>query len=162
GKTMAAVSLMRLVPTYAAKIIYGNVDSNEVDLMKLQEEEMRMVRGSKISMIFQDPLTSLNPLMRTCSQIGETLRIHHLMDKKSAAAEAIRILNLVGIPEAKARASQYPFELSGGMRQRVLIAIAIEAQPELIIADEPTTNLDATIQAQILSMLQRIREEQGT
>jgi len=162
GKTMTALSLMRLVPTPPAKIIDGNVDLNGVDLMKLQEEEMRMVRGSKISMIFQDPLTSLNPLMRTGSQISETLRIHHLMDKKSAAAEAIRILNLVGIPEAKARASQYPFELSGGMRQRVMIAIAIAAQPKLIIADEPTTNLDATIQAQILSMLRRIREEQGT
>ena len=162
GKTMAALSIMRLLPTPPAEIVSGKIDLDGEDLVSLPEDRMRDIRGSKISMIFQDPLTSLNPLMRVGTQIAEVSRIHNKATKEESEERAIELLKLVGIPEAETRASEYPFELSGGMRQRVMIAIALAANPELIIADEPTTNLDATIQAQILSLLKKIRDKQNT
>ncbi len=163
GKTMTALSLMRLIPTPPAKIVSGKMLLDGEDLVTLPEEKMREIRGSKISMIFQDPLTSLNPLMKIGTQISEVMRVHDKgTTKDEANADAVELLKLVGIPEAETRASQYPFELSGGMRQRVMIAIALAAKPELIIADEPTTNLDATIQAQVLSLLKSAREKQRT
>jgi peptide/nickel transport system ATP-binding protein len=163
GKTMTALSLMRLIPTPPAKIVSGKIELDGEDLVSLPENKMREIRGSKISMVFQDPLTSLNPLMKVGSQIGEVLRVHNKQTTKDEANQrAVELLKMVEIPEAETRASQYPFELSGGMRQRVMIAIALAANPELIIADEPTTNLDATIQAQVLSLLKSAREKQGT
>ena len=162
GKTMIALSLIRLLPTPPAKIVSGHVELNGVDLVNLTEDEMRKFRGSEISIIFQDPLTSLNPLMKVGEQIAEVLRVNKNASKPEAKQKAIDILKLVGIPEAETRASEYPFELSGGMRQRVMIAIALAASPKLIIADEPTTNLDATIQVQILSLLKDIQTKQGS
>jgi peptide/nickel transport system ATP-binding protein len=163
GKTMTALSLMRLIPTPPARIVSGKMLLDGEDLVSLSEDKMREIRGSKLSMIFQDPLTSLNPLMKVGAQIGEVMRVHDKRTtKEEAYSRAVELLKLVGIPEAETRASQYPFELSGGMRQRVMIAIALAAKPELIIADEPTTNLDATIQAQVLSLLKSAREKQGT
>ena len=163
GKTMTALSLMRLIPTPPAKIVSGKMFLDGEDLVSLTEDKMREIRGSKLSMVFQDPLTSLNPLMKVGAQIGEVMRVHDKKTtKEEAHSRAVELLKLVGIPEAETRASQYPFELSGGMRQRVMIAIALAAKPELIIADEPTTNLDATIQAQVLSLLKSAREKQGT
>lgn len=163
GKTMTALSLMRLIPSPPAKIVSGKIELNGEDLASLSEDKMRDIRGSKISMVFQDPLTSLNPLMKVGTQISEVLQVHKKATKKDERnARAVQLLKLVGIPEAEVRVSQYPFELSGGMRQRVMIAIALAANPELIIADEPTTNLDATIQAQVLSLLKSAQEKQGT
>jgi oligopeptide/dipeptide ABC transporter ATP-binding protein len=162
GKTMVALSIMKLLPVPPAKIVSGSVTLDGTDLLSLNENEMQKIRGNKISMIFQDPLTSLNPLMKVGDQVGEVARIHGKMGKEEAQKYAVELLEMVGIPEPKTRASQYPFELSGGMRQRVMIAIALAGKPELIIADEPTTNLDATIQAQILSLLKKIQTEQRT
>lgn len=162
GKTMTALSIMRLIPSPPAKIVSGTVELDGVDLVNLPEDEMKEIRGNKISMIFQDPLTSLNPLMKVGTQIAEVSQVHNKATKEESEKRAIELLKLVGIPEAETRASEYPFELSGGMRQRVMIAIALAANPELIIADEPTTNLDATIQAQILSLLKKIQVNQGT
>ncbi|MCL4517633.1 MAG: ABC transporter ATP-binding protein, partial [Thaumarchaeota archaeon] len=153
---------MRLLPSPPAEIVSGSINLDGEDLVSLPDERMREIRGSKISMIFQDPLTSLNPLMKVGTQIAEVSRIHNKASKEESERRAIELLKLVGIPEAETRASEYPFELSGGMRQRVMIAIALAANPELIIADEPTTNLDATIQAQILSLLKKIRDKQNT
>jgi oligopeptide/dipeptide ABC transporter ATP-binding protein len=162
GKTMTALSIAGLLPSPPAEIKSGSIEMNGRDLLLLPESEMREVRGQEISMVFQDPLTSLNPLMKVGDQISETIWVHRRTDRKSARETALEILRQVGMPEPEARASEYPFELSGGMRQRVMIAIAIAASPKLIIADEPTTNLDATIQAQILSLLKSIRDTKGT
>jgi oligopeptide/dipeptide ABC transporter ATP-binding protein len=162
GKTMTALSIARLLPSPPAEVRSGTIVMNGRDLLLLPESEMRRVRGQEISMVFQDPLTSLNPLMKVGDQISETMRVHGSIDKKTAHETALEILRQVGMPEPEARFSEYPFELSGGMRQRVMIAIAIAASPRLIIADEPTTNLDATIQAQILSLLESIRDTKGT
>ena len=162
GKTMTALSIMRLLPSPPAEIVSGSINLDGEDLVGLPDDRMREIRGSKISMIFQDPLTSLNPLMKVGTQIAEVSQIHNKASKEESERRAIELLKLVGIPEAETRASEYPFELSGGMRQRVMIAIALAANPELIIADEPTTNLDATIQAQILSLLKKIRDKQNT
>jgi oligopeptide/dipeptide ABC transporter ATP-binding protein len=162
GKTMTALSIAGLLPSPPAEIKSGQVEMNGRDLLRLTESEMREVRGQEISMVFQDPLTSLNPLMKVGDQISETIRVHRKTDRTAARGTALEILRQVGMPEPEARSSEYPFELSGGMRQRVMIAIAIAASPRLIIADEPTTNLDATIQAQILSLLKSIRDTKGT
>ena len=161
GKTMTALTIMRLLPTPPAKIVGGKILMEGKDLANISEDQMREIRGSKISMIFQDPLTSLNPLMKIGPQISEVIRVHGNASKEEQAARAIELLDLVGIPEPKTRASEYPFELSGGMRQRVMIAIALAANPELMIADEPTTNLDTTIQAQILSILKNIQAQRN-
>jgi oligopeptide/dipeptide ABC transporter ATP-binding protein len=162
GKTMTALSIARLLPSPPAKIVGGSIEMGDLDFARISDSEMRLSRGSKVSMIFQDPLSSLNPLMKIGTQIAEAIYSHKNMPKKEALARAVEILKLVGIPDAESRASEFPFELSGGMRQRVMIAIALAADPLLIIADEPTTNLDATIQAQILSLLKKIRDVEGT
>ena len=162
GKTMTALSIARLLPSPPAKIAGGSVLMGGRDLLLLPESEMRKVRGEEISMVFQDPLTSLNPLMNVGDQISESIIAHGRANRQSARRTAVEILRQVGIPEPEARASEYPFELSGGMRQRVMIAIAIAADPKLMIADEPTTNLDSTIQAQILSLLKSVRDARGT
>ena len=153
GKTMTGLSIMQLLPSPPAKIVDGRIMFNGKDLTKIPDDEIRKIRGSKISMVFQDPLTSLNPLIRVGRQVSEVIQIHSSLPKELALSKAIEILEQVGIPEARTVASQYPFELSGGMRQRVMIAVAVASRPELLIADEPTTNLDTTIQAQVLSLL---------
>jgi len=162
GKTMTALSIMRLLPYPPAEIVSGSIELDGMELVNLPEDKMREIRGNKISMIFQDPLTSLNPLMKIGAQIAEVSQVHNKASGAEAKIRAVELLKSVGIPEAETRASEYPFELSGGMRQRVMIAIALAGDPELIIADEPTTNLDATIQAQILSLLKNIQKERST
>ncbi|TVR92553.1 MAG: ABC transporter ATP-binding protein [Spirochaetaceae bacterium] len=160
GKTTSALAVMRLVPSPPGKVISGRVIFDGKDLSTLKAEEMRLIRGNRISMIFQDPMTSLNPVMTVGRQIEEAVELHQKMDSKAAKARAGEMLKLVGIPAA--RAADYPHEFSGGMRQRVGIAMALSCNPELLIADEPTTALDVTIQAQVLDLMKRLRTEFGT
>src|ERR1700690_4092730 len=160
GKSVTAMSLMRLIPEPPGKIA-GSVRFQGRDLLQLSEREMRAIRGNDISMIFQEPMTSLNPVLTVGRQIGETLRIHQGLDKQAAEARAIEMLTLVGIPEPQRRVHEYPHQLSGGMRQRVMIAISLACNPKLLIADEPTTALDVTIQAQILDLLAEMKSTFG-
>ena len=153
GKTMTALSLMRLVPNPPGRIVGGSIKLAGRDLVAISEAEMRDVRGNDISMIFQEPMTSLNPVMTIGAQIAETLRLHQDMTKQAALAKAVDMLHLVKIPEPKQRAKEYPHQLSGGMRQRAMIAMALACNPKVLIADEPTTALDVTIQAQILDLI---------
>lgn len=162
GKTMVALSIMRLLPEPHAKIIDGNIYFNGLDILKLSEDEMRSIRGNKISIVFQDPLTALNPIMTVGEQIVEAILSHQQLDKKEAWRRAIQLLRIVGIADGNVIVNQYPFRLSGGMRQRVMIAIALACNPVLLIADEPTTNLDVSIQAQILELIYNIRNTSGT
>ncbi len=162
GKTVSTLSILRLIPEPPGKIVSGQVLFEGNDLLKLSTEEMRKIRGAKISMIFQEPLTSLNPVLTVGRQIAEALELHQQMDRREAAEEAIRLLKLVGIPQADRRAKDYPHQFSGGMRQRVMIAVAISCRAKLIIADEPTTVVDVTIQAQLLELLRSITRELGT
>jgi len=161
GKSMTALSLMRLIPEPPGKIISGSVELDGRDLMKLSEDEMRQVRGNDISMIFQEPMTSLNPVMTIGTQISEALILHQGMTKAEALARSIEMLNLVKIPEPEQRAKEYPHQLSGGMRQRAMIAMALACNPKVLIADEPTTALDVTIQAQILDLIVGLQKEVG-
>ena len=158
GKTVAALSVLRLVPDPPGKIVDGSIVLKGRDLLTLNDEEMRQVRGNDIAMIFQDPMTSLNPVFKVGSQIAETITLHQGKSKREAWKMAIDLLARVGIPDAPRRVNEYPFEFSGGMRQRAMIAMAISCNPEILIADEPTTALDVTIQAQIMDV---IREMQG-
>jgi peptide/nickel transport system ATP-binding protein len=158
GKSITAASIMRLVPP-PGRIVAGSVLFKGVDLLKLSEDEMRGIRGNSIAMVFQDPMTSLNPVFTIGSQVAEGLRIHRGLSREQAEREAVDILSLVGIPAPRERIRDYPHQLSGGMRQRVMIAMALCCRPELVIADEPTTALDVTIQAQILELLDRLKEE---
>lgn len=162
GKTMTAFSVMRLVPS-PGKIIGGEVwldyDDSRRDLTKLPEEEMRRVRGGKISMVFQDPMTYLNPVMKICDQIAEVIVLHQGLLRAEARKKAIELLEKVRIPIPSTVAQYYPHELSGGMRQRALIAMAISCNPELLIADEPTTALDVTVQAQVLELIRQLKRE---
>src|SRR5271168_4750060 len=160
GKSVTAMSLMRLIPEPPGKIA-GSVRFQGRDLLQLSEREMRAIRGNDISMIFQEPMTSLNPVLTVGRQIGETLRIHQGLDKQAAEARAVEMLTLVGIPEPQRRVREYPHQLSGGMRQRVMIAMALACSPQLLIADEPTTALDVTIQAQILDLLAEMKSRFG-
>lgn len=160
GKSVTSMSLMRLIPAPPGKIA-GSIRFDGRDLLSLSEREMRGIRGNDISMIFQEPMTSLNPVLTIGYQIGETLRLHQGLSAAQAQAKAIEMLTLVGIPEPARRVKSYPHQLSGGMRQRVMIAIALACNPRLLIADEPTTALDVTIQAQILDLMRDLKTRVG-
>jgi oligopeptide transport system ATP-binding protein len=161
GKSVGVMSLIRLIPSPPGKIVGGQVIFDGQDLLKISDDEIRSIRGNKIAMIFQDPMTSLNPVLTIGRQIGEALELHLGMDKKQARERTIELLELVGIPSAKDRLNNYPHQFSGGMRQRVMIAMGLSCNPQLLIADEPTTALDVTIQAQIIDLVKRLRDEIG-
>ena len=162
GKSVTNLSIMRLIPSPPGRIVNGEVLFDGRNLLTLPDREMRAVRGKRIAMIFQDPMTSLNPFMRISQQLVEVTQLHLGHSRDEARAHAVKMLELVGIPDARRRADGYPHEFSGGMRQRVMIAMALSCQPELLIADEPTTALDVTIQAQILDLIQKLKQETGT
>ena len=162
GKSVTSLSIMRLVPDPPGRIVGGSVMLEGTDLLALDEEHMRDIRGNRMSMIFQEPMTSLNPVMRIGDQITEAVRLHQNMTAKQAWARAVEMLRLVRIPEPERRAREYPHQLSGGMRQRAMIAMALACRPALLIADEPTTALDVTIQAQILALIVELQKELGT
>jgi len=161
GKSVTALSVMRLLPRPAGRIVGGQILFKGKDLAALPESQMRRIRGNEISMIFQEPLTSLNPVYTVGFQIVEAVRRHRRMDRRAAREEAVRVLSLVGMPEPAARMEDYPHQLSGGMQQRVMIAMALSCRPAVMIADEPTTALDVTIQAQILDLMNRLKAEIG-
>ncbi|HEV3246758.1 MAG TPA: ABC transporter ATP-binding protein [Beijerinckiaceae bacterium] len=161
GKSVTASSILRLVPEPPGKIA-GSIKFQGRELLTLPERAMRAIRGNDIGMIFQEPMTSLNPVLTVARQLGETLRLHEGLDRKTAEARAVEMLDLVGIPEPRRRVRNYPHQLSGGMRQRVMIAIALACNPKLLIADEPTTALDVTIQAQILELMADLKRRTGT
>ena len=162
GKTVSALSVLRLVAEPAGKIVSGEIIFNGIDLLKLSNEEMRKMRGAKISIIFQEPLTSLNPVLTIGRQISEGLEFHKNMSVREGMQEATRLLQMVGIPHPERRVHDFPHQFSGGMLQRAMIAIAIACQPQLIIADEPTTVVDVTIQAQLLELIRNITKELNT
>jgi len=162
GKTVSALSLLRLIPYPPGLIVGGEVYFDGEDILKYSDAEMQKLRGKRISMIFQEPSAALNPVMTVGAQIGEAIMLHEKLDKKAARQKTLELLELVGIPSPEKRIDQYPFELSGGMQQRVMIAMAMSCEPDILIADEPTTALDVTVQAQVLEQLNRIREKTGT
>jgi oligopeptide/dipeptide ABC transporter ATP-binding protein len=167
GKSVTSLSVMRLIPAPPGRIAGGEIlfrgrDGQARDLVRLPEPAMRQVRGNEIGMIFQEPMTSLNPVYTVGEQIGEALRQHQGLDRAAARAESLRMLEMVRIPAAARRIDEYPHQMSGGMRQRVMIAIALACKPMLLIADEPTTALDVTIQAQILVLMRQLQDETGT
>jgi len=157
GKSVTAHSIMRLIPQPPGKIA-GTIRFQDIDLLQLDERAMRKIRGNQISMVFQEPMTSLNPVLSVGQQIGEALRLHQNLGRRAAGRRAIEMLGLVGIAEPERRAREYPHQLSGGMRQRVMIAIALACNPKILIADEPTTALDVTIQAQILDLMADLKK----
>jgi oligopeptide transport system ATP-binding protein len=161
GKSVTMLSLLQLIPTPPGEIANGKAFFHESDLLQLKPDEIRDVRGSQIGMVFQDPMTSLNPVLTIGKQVSEPLMLHLKMNKKEAEDRVVELLQLVGIPEADKRLNQYPHQFSGGMRQRVMIAMALACNPQILIADEPTTALDVTIQAQIIDLVKRLREELG-
>ncbi len=161
GKSVTGLSLLRLIPIPPGKIVSGELLFDGRDLMELEEKEMERVRGNDISMIFQEPMTSLNPVFTIGNQIMEAIQLHQNLDKKEARKKAIEMLGRVRIPSPEVRIDSYPHQLSGGMRQRAMIAMALSCQPKLLIADEPTTALDVTIQAQVLRLLKEIQGEMG-
>ncbi len=161
GKSVTAMSILRLLPSPPARIVSGSIRFEGRDLLAASEEEMRRIRGNEISMIFQEPMTSLNPVLTVGKQIAETLELHQGLSGDTAQARAVEMLELVKIPEAARRAGEYPHQLSGGMRQRVMIAMALACNPKLLIADEPTTALDVTIQAQILDLMLELKRKIG-
>jgi len=161
GKSVSVLSIMRLIPDPPGKIVGGEVMFEGRDLLKMTPDEVRDIRGNKIAMIFQDPMTSLNPVLTIGRQVSEALELHLGMDKKEARRRTVELLEMVGIPEAVDRVDDYPHQFSGGMRQRVMIAMGLSCNPQILIADEPTTALDVTIQAQIVDLVKRLREEIG-
>ncbi|WP_321992814.1 ABC transporter ATP-binding protein [Marispirochaeta aestuarii] len=162
GKSVTNLSIMRLIPSPPGKIVAGEVLFDGRDILKLKKENLRDIRGNRISMIFQDPMTSLNPFLRISTQLIETIVLHQGLSKAAAREKAIEMLKKVGIPNAEKRVDNYPHQFSGGMRQRVMIAMALSCNPKILIADEPTTALDVTIQAQILELMQELSAELGT
>ncbi|HWQ14274.1 MAG TPA: ABC transporter ATP-binding protein [Roseiflexaceae bacterium] len=162
GKSVTSLSIMRLIPSPPGKIVGGEIIFDGENLLDYTEEEMRTIRGNRIAMIFQDPMTSLNPVLTIGRQITESLELHMKLTPREARNRAVELLGMVGIPSAARRLDDYPHQFSGGMRQRVMIAMAISCNPELLIADEPTTALDVTIQAQILELIGRLQRELGT
>lgn len=162
GKSVTSLSIMKLIPSPPGKIVGGEILLDGEDVLKMSEGELREMRGDKISMIFQDPMTSLNPFLRISTQLMETITLHQGLDKVEAKKKAIEMLKLVGIPAADKRVDCYPHQFSGGMRQRVMIAMALSCNPEVLIADEPTTALDVTIQAQILDLIKDLSDKLNT
>ena len=162
GKSVSSLAMMQLIPNPPGKVTGGQILYNGKDLVKLSEREMEKIRGNEISMIFQEPMTSLNPIIRCGKQIAESLQLHRGMKKKEAMEEAIKMMQAVGIANPQARAYEYPHQMSGGMRQRVMIAMALACQPQILIADEPTTALDVTIQAQILDLIRDLNQKMNT
>jgi len=162
GKSVANLSVMNLILSPPGKIVGGEVLFHGDDILKLKEKQLQKIRGAKISMIFQDPMTSLNPFLKISTQLIETIMLHQNLDKKQAREKAIEMLNMVGIPAAAERVDSYPHQFSGGMCQRVMIAMALSCNPEILIADEPTTALDVTIQAQILDLIRDLTHKLGT
>ena len=162
GKSITAMSILQLLEGTSGKIKNGKIIFNDEDLLQKTRREMMSIRGNSISMIFQEPMTSLNPTMSIGKQIAEVVELHQRKTKAEAWERAIKMLKRVGMPEPEKRAKQFPYQLSGGMRQRVMIAIALACNPELLIADEPTTALDVTIQAQILTLMKKLQRESGT
>ena len=162
GKSVTNLSIMRLIPDPPGRIIGGEILFDGCDLRTIPDEAMRRIRGKRIAMIFQDPMTSLNPFMKIGAQLEELTKLHLGLGSTAARAHAIKMLETVGIPDPAARIDDYPHQFSGGMRQRVMIAMALSCKPELLIADEPTTALDVTIQAQILELIRELKDETGT
>jgi oligopeptide transport system ATP-binding protein len=162
GKSVSALSLLKLLPIPPARIVSGEVLFEGDDLLKLDEDDLRKIRGNRISMVFQEPMTSLNPVLTIGKQMTEALELHLKLDREAANARAVQLLEMVGVAEAERRITDYPHQFSGGMRQRVMIAMAMACNPKLLIADEPTTALDVTIQAQVLEVMARLSREFGT
>ncbi len=162
GKSVSALSILRLIPYPPGIIVGGQVIFKGRDLLQLSEEEIRHIRGDQIAMIFQEPTTSLNPVLNVRLQLAEALELHRGMKKEAAAEEAVNLLKLVGIPDAERRVGDYPHQFSGGMQQRIMIAMALSCSPDLLIADEPTTSIDVTVQAQLLELLNDMRSKLGT
>lgn len=162
GKSVSALSIMRLIPYPPGVIVGGEIIFKGTDLLQVSEEEMRLTRGNKIGMIFQEPTTSLNPVLTIKRQLSETLELHRKLDKEAAGEEAVKLLKTVGIPDAERKADGYPHQFSGGMQQRVMIAMALSCNPELLICDEPTTSVDVTVQAQLLELIDNLRSQFGT
>jgi len=162
GKSVSALSIMRLIPYPPGIIVGGEIIFQGKDLMLATEAEMRHIRGNSIAMVFQEPTTSLNPVLTVKRQISESLELHRGMDKNESFQETVRLLKLVGIPDSEKRANDYPFQFSGGMQQRIMIAMALSCNPSLLICDEPTTSLDVTVQAQLLEIIDGLRERFGT
>lgn len=161
GKSVHALSIMRLIPWPPGKIMSGEVIFDGEDLLKLDDDEMRRIRGKQIAMVFQEPMTSLNPVLTIERQLTEALELHLQMDRAAATKRAVELLQMVGIPDPERRVKQYPHQFSGGMRQRVMIAMALSCNPRLIIADEPTTAVDVTIQAQLLELMKELTKQFG-
>jgi len=161
GKSVTSLSILRLIASPPGKIVSGSIQFHGQDLLKFTDEQMRDIRGDKISMIFQEPMTSLNPVLTIGRQIGEVLELHRQSTKEEARARTLELLRMVNIPEPETRIDEYPHQLSGGMRQRIMIAMALACDPEILIADEPTTALDVTIQAQILNLMRELRDRTG-
>ncbi len=162
GKSVTNLSIIRLIPNPPGKIVSGEVVFNGQDILLLSAEQVRKIRGRRIAMIFQDPMTSLNPFLKISKQLMEMTQLHLGHSKAQAYEHSVKMLEMVGIPDARARVDSYPHEFSGGMRQRVMIAMALSCEPELLIADEPTTALDVTIQAQILELIKTLKQKTGT